>query len=354
MLIIVILGPTASGKTEVSIALARCFGHVDSSLISPPLMGGARGGPVDSSLISPPLMGGAMGGSQVEIISADSRQVYRYLNVGTAKPTLAERKGIPHHLVDFMDPDRELTLAEYQAEALRVLEDIRARGNQPFLVGGSGLYVRSVVQGYRIPPVPPDASYRAALQKIAQNQGGEALHRLLSKVDSDSASRLHPKDDRRIIRALEVHHATGCTLSHFLSQPRKRDFRVLKFGLTMERERLYRRISERVEKMLEAGLLEEAKSLMEKGYGEKLLSMEAHGYREMIRHLKGELPLSEAIRQMVRNTRHYAKRQWTWFKKEPEVRWFSWEEYEEKDSKGGALGKIVEDMLHIIIKEEHP
>lgn len=281
--LLVIVGPTAAGKTALSLALGQRLGG--------------------------------------EVISADSRQIYRYMNIGTAKATPAERALAPHHLIDIVNPDEELTLAHYQALATAAIEDIWRRGRLPMLVGGTGLYIRAVVEGWTVPEVPPDAALRAALEREAALSGYEALHARLAAVDPLAAARIDARNVRRVIRALEVQQHTGAPISS-LQRREPPDYGLLMLGLTLPRPALYARIDARVEAMLAQGLLEEVRWLRAQGYGDDLPSMSGLGYRQMAQHLRGEISLEEAVALIKRHTRRFVRQQYNWFRLADErIRW---------------------------------
>ncbi len=300
-LLVVITGPTAVGKTDVGIDVAL-----------------------------------AVGG---EVVSADSMMVYRGMDIGTAKPTPAERRGVPHHLIDVAEPDEEFTVARYQELAEAAIADIHRRGRVPLLVGGTGLYIRAVVDQYRF-PAPADPRLRRRLQEDARRFGSARLHRHLMAVDPDTAGRLHPNDARRIVRALEVYYQTGKPFSWFRKQPRGGEkYRLVMFGLTLRREKLYRRIEERVDRLIAAGLVEEVRGLLERGYGPELVSMKGLGYKEIADYLLGQTTLEEAVNILKRNTRRFAKRQFTWFRADDQIRWL------DTDECGGRRG-VVREIVH--------
>ena len=282
--LVVIVGPTAVGKTAIALRL-----------------------------------GEELGG---EVVSADSRQLYRGMDVGTAKPSPEERRRVPHHLMDVLDPDEPFSLAQYQALAYQAIDQIMKRGRLSLLVGGSGQYVRAVVEGWVVPAVPPDRELRAALYREAEEVGAEALHARLAAVDPAAAARIMPTNVRRVIRALEVHQATGRPISQ-LQEKRPPGYRLLQIGLTMARAELYRRIDQRVERMIEQGLVDEVRTLIERGYGCDLPAMSSLGYREIGMHLQGQISLEEAVRLIRRNTRRFVRRQYNWFRlSDPDIRWF--------------------------------
>jgi tRNA dimethylallyltransferase len=288
----VIAGPTAVGKTALAIELARRFDG--------------------------------------EIVSADSRQVYRGMDIGTAKPTREEQSFAPHHLIDVVEPDESYTLANYQADAYAAIEDILARGKQPFLVGGTGLYVRAVVEGLSIPRVPPNSELRAQLEC----EDGMALYERLRALDPEAAARIDPRNIRRTIRALEVCLVTGEKFSE-LGRATPPPYRITQIGLTMSRPELYTRIDARIDRMIDQGLVAEVEHLVEQGYTFNLPSMSGLGYREIGDHLRGVVPLDEAVANIKRNTRDFVRRQYAWFRlKDERIRWFE-----------GASGEDAERFL---------
>ncbi|MDI6709107.1 MAG: tRNA (adenosine(37)-N6)-dimethylallyltransferase MiaA [Bacillota bacterium] len=282
----VITGPTATGKTAVSIALAERL---------------ARG---------------------AEIVSADSMMVYRGMDIGTAKPSRVEMRGIPHHLIDVAEPDEPFSVARYRELAEAAVAGILARGRLPLLVGGTGLYIRAVLDEYHF-AAPPDEGLRRELADAVRHHGPEWLHARLAEVDPVRASAIHPRNVRRVIRALEIFRKTGRPPSSFaprFERGRER-YAARVFGLFMDRERLYRRIEERVDAMLAAGLVAEVEGLLARGYRMDLPSMHGLGYKEIAAYLAGEIPYEEAVALLKRNTRRYAKRQFTWFKTDPRIHW---------------------------------
>lgn len=291
-----IVGPTAVGKSEIALEVAAKL--------------------------------------KAEIISVDSTQVYRGLDIGTAKLLPHQRISksgvyIPHHLIDIVDPDEPFSVADYQKIARKAIEDIHTRGRLPLLVGGTGLYFQAVIDPYVFLPGARDSSVRARLKKEAEEQGLSYLYRLLQEVDKEAAQRIHPHDQRRIIRALEFYYLTGQPLSTTWTKGKQESpYRLALAGLNMDRGLLYERINRRVDQMLEAGLVEEVRGLLLKGYSPDLPALQALGYKEIIAYLQGEISLEEAIYILKRNTRRYAKRQLTWFRRDPRIRW--WEVKPEK------------------------
>ena len=282
--IVVICGPTGLGKTAVSIELAI--------------------------------------ESHGEIIGADSMQIYRYMNIGTAKPTLNEQKRVHHHLIDIVDPDEPFDAASFAKMAGDVIIKLHAEGIVPFVVGGTGLYIKALVHGLS-QAGPADKDIRMRLKEAESLHGSGFLYERLSKCDSVAAERIHPNDTFRIIRALEVYEATGMAISQYSKNHRfeKRRFNVLKIGLHMERKAMYDRINRRVDAMIEAGLVDEVNKLLGMGYSEDLKSMQSIGYRHMVDYIKGRITWEEAVRTLKRDSRRYAKRQITWFKADPEILW---------------------------------
>lgn len=282
----VITGPTATGKTAVSIALAERL---------------ARG---------------------AEIVSADSMMVYRGMDIGTAKPARAEMRGVPHHLIDVVDPDEPFSVARYRELAEAAIGEILGRGRLPLLVGGTGFYIRAVLDEYHF-TTPPDEGLRRELAEAARRHGPEWLHARLAEIDPVRAAAIDPRNVRRVIRALEIYRKTGRPPSSFA--PRQAEdrtrYRARIFGLFMERERLYRRIEERVDAMLEAGLVAEVQRLLDRGYSRDLPSMKGLGYKEIAAYLAKEISYDEAVALLKRNTRRFAKRQFTWFKADPRIHW---------------------------------
>lgn len=278
--LIVILGPTASGKTTLGIEAAH-----------------------------------AVNG---EVVSADSRQMYRELNIGSAKPI--DLGGIPHHLIDIVAPDVSYTVADYQRDAMRVITDIHARGKTPIMVGGTGLYIRAVVDQLKIPRVPEDRALRLALEEQIEKQGIDTVYLELLKLDPKARDVVASKNPRRIIRALEVCLTTGEPFTSFLEKGRL-PYPVLQIGIEWPRAELNERIDRRVDEMMREGLLEEVRALGAK-YGWEHSSMSGHGYRQLGMFIRGEMTLAEAMTRTKHETRQYAKRQMTWFKRDTRIQWF--------------------------------
>ena len=281
-----------------------------------------------------------------EIVSADSMLIYRGMDIGTAKPTEAERRGIPHYMIDIIEPDQEYSVALYQVQARTVIDDIHQRKKLPFLVGGTGLYINSVISNYSFSGIKGDSSIRDALIKEAISGGPGLLHRKLSVVDPEAASRLHPGDTRRIIRALEVHYLTGKPISyHHKADEQKSPYNHVILGLTLDREKLYMRIEHRVESMINSGLVDEVRGLLERGYSPELNSMRGLGYKEIISYLKGDLTLDQAVEVLKRNTRRFAKRQHTWFRRYKDIKWFDIEKHGGYEAVAQEITKHVEGVF---------
>jgi len=282
-LVPVIVGPTSSGKTAVALAIADLL--------------------------------------PVEIISADSRQVYRYLDIGTAKPSAAERARVPHHFIDIIDPDEEFSAGRFGDEGRRVIDVVFARGRTPVIVGGSGLYIKSLVDGLFEGP-GADPEFRDALQARLDRGELGALVEELHRVDPEAARRIDPTKPRRVVRALEVHHVTGRPLSDLQTEQKIRiDFEALFFGLKWERQELYDRINRRCDAMLSSGLVDEAAALERRGFSRSLNALNTVGYKEAFAFLHGEIAREEMLSQFSQNSRRYAKRQMTWFRRDARVRW---------------------------------
>jgi tRNA dimethylallyltransferase len=257
-----------------------------------------------------------------EILSADSMQVYRYMDIGTAKPTPEDQKRVRHHLIDLVTPDQPFHAALYRTLGRKTIDQLYKRGKPIWVVGGTGLYIKALTQGL-FPGPKIDPIVRERLKQKAKEKGEAFLYQCLKEVDPQTASHLHPHDLFRTIRALEVFDSTGVPISFFREQHRfgESPYLSLKIGLEMDRKMLYRRIEERVDQMMERGFLQEVKGLMEMGYSSELKPMQSLGYKQLIQFLLKKMGRGEAVQQIKRDTRHYAKRQWTWFKGDPEVCW---------------------------------
>ncbi len=289
--IVVIAGPTASGKSALAVEIARRFGG--------------------------------------EIVNADSMQVYRGMDVGTAKPSAEDRGNLPHHLFDVVNPDQEFNAAIYRSLALPLLEKIAGRNRLAMVVGGTGLYIKTLLGGLLECP-PSDPAYRLALNREWDELGPAELHRRLEKLDPESAGKVHPNDRVRVVRALEIFRLTGKPFSQLIRKHHFQDrpFREFKICLHMDREQLYHRINERSRFMFESGLIRETEGLLKMGYSPDLKPMNSLGYRHVINYLHGIWRLDEAVTQLQVDTRRYAKRQLTWFKADSEMQWFPVEKKE--------------------------
>lgn len=258
-----------------------------------------------------------------EIISADSMQIYKFMNIGTAKPDTEEMQGIRHYLIDEIYPDEEFSVAKYKEKALYYIDKILSNGKIPIIVGGTGLYINSLIYNIDFAETICDWELREALKKEALEKGNEYIYKKLEKIDPKTAKKLHINDTKRIIRAIEVFTYTKKPMSYFneesIKNPPKHNF-VL-FGLTMDREKLYERINLRVDKMIEKGLVEEVKGIINMGYDKNLNSLQGIGYKEIILYIEGNISLEEAVFIIKRNSRRYAKRQVTWFKRLPDIKW---------------------------------
>ena len=249
-------------------------------------------------------------------------QVYRHMDIGTAKISEAEMEGIPHHLIDIHEPEYPYSVAEFQSECRRLIQDIQGRDKLPFIVGGTGLYVESVCYEYQFSEVGADEAFREEQLEFAQQHGADALHARLAQIDPESAQRLHPNDLRRVVRSLEVYHVSGQTHSSLLAaQTKESPYHLCIVGLTMDREMLYKRIEDRIDGMLRQGLVEEVSALMERGVRSDAISMQGLGYKEISAYLRGEMTLDAAVTLLKRDTRHFAKRQLSWFRHMKDIEW---------------------------------
>jgi len=303
--LLVILGPTGVGKTEVAIELAKRI--------------------------------------RAEIISADSRQIYKEMDIGTAKPSLTVRQEVSHHLIDLILPDEVFDVANFKVRAEVIINEVQKKDKLPILAGGSGLYIQAVVDGLFAGP-GADWKLRERLKKKEKREGAGTLHRELERVDPTAASRLHPHDQRRVIRALEVYHLSGKPISSYQTQFPSTLVNTVMIGLERERESLFRLINERVDRMVAEGLIEEVKSLLSKGYSEDLPSLQGLGYQQIIGYLRGEYPEEEAIRLIKRDSRRFAKRQMSWFKRDKRILWIDTEEF-------SSFNDISDKIMEILIEK---
>ena len=289
----ILAGPTAVGKTDISIKLAQKLNG--------------------------------------EIISADSMQIYKHMDIGSAKITEAEKEGIPHHLIDFVSPFDEFSVAEFKEKSKNAIKDIASRGKLPMIVGGTGFYIDSLIFNYDFANTYKDEEYREHLKNLASEHGKEYVHELLKDIDEVSYKKLYPNDLKRVIRALEVFKLTGKTISEFNKEQDIFDipYNVYYFVLNMDRSKLYERINKRVDIMMEKGLIEEVKSLQNMGCTPDMQSMKGIGYKEILYYLDGKLSLDEAVELIKKGSRHYAKRQLTWFRKDNRVHFIDKDQYKD-------------------------
>lgn len=288
--VITIIGPTAVGKTNLSIELAKKL--------------------------------------DTEIISGDSMLVYKGFSIGTAKPTRGEQSGVKHHFIDILESDAEFNVTQFKELAAAQINEINKMGKIPIIAGGTGLYVKSLLEDYQFNETPGDEKYRMQLEELAREKGKEYVHAMLEKVDPVAANRLHINDFRRVIRALEVYHLGGESISQEKGvKDNQLVYNAMVIGLMMERSHLYERINERVDLMVDAGLIDEVKQLLHHGVSPTCQAMKGIGYKEIVEYLQGEVSLDYAIEHIKKSTRHFAKRQLTWFRKMPYIRWYNVEKY---------------------------
>lgn len=306
--LVVLLGPTAVGKSRIAVQVAKRLG--------------------------------------TEVLTADSRQVYRGMEIGTDKPTVDERQGVPHRLIDLADPDQTFNTGWFRKAALLEIERLYAAGQLPFVVGGTGLYIRTLVRGL-CPAPEADPHVRAELMKISVEQGRDQLYAELVRIDPETAARLHPNDEPKVMRALEVFRLSGQPMSAMQHQHAFGDsvFASLLIGLHRPKEVLYRRIEERIDWQLAHGMVEETRSLLDRGYARHLGAMKGLGYRQVSAYLAGEYGYDEMIRRFKRDTRHFAKRQMTWFRKEPGIVWVSIEEEEPLERTADRVMELIDQFL---------
>lgn len=307
--LVVIVGPTAVGKTDTAIIVAQKIGG--------------------------------------EIISADSMQIYRHMDIGTAKPNRGEMKGIKHYMIDIVNPEEEFSVADFQRIAKAYIEDINKRGKLPIVVGGTGLYINSLVYNLDFTETISDPELRENLRELARERGNEYLHEMLKRVDPEAAEKLHPNDIKRIIRALEVYHCSGKPMSQYHRTIKKEEvpYDLAMVGLRMNRKDLYRRIEQRVDKMIEEGLVEEVRELLDRGCTRDMTSMQGLGYKEIIGYLEGEYSLEEAVSILKRDTRRFAKRQFTWFGRDDRIFWIDVEKYSSREEIADLIVKYVKTKI---------
>ncbi|MDQ0199890.1 tRNA (adenosine(37)-N6)-dimethylallyltransferase MiaA [Neobacillus ginsengisoli] len=307
--VLVIIGPTAVGKTKLSIDLAKRYNG--------------------------------------EIISGDSMQIYRKMDIGTAKIKESEMEGIPHHLIDIKEPDESFSVAEFQHLVRTKISEISGKGKLPIIAGGTGLYIQSVIFDYQFSDAPADEAFRSLLEAKVKEIGNDALYQELKEIDPESALQVHPNNVRRVIRALEIYHCSGKTMSEYqkVQQPDLL-YQTALVGLTMDREKLYERINYRVDLMLEEGLVEEVKELYLQGLRD-CQSIQAIGYKEIYEFLDGKVTMNEAVENLKQNSRRYAKRQLTWFRNKMDVEWFDMTDAWNFEKKITEISHYVEGKLQV-------
>lgn len=307
---VILTGPTAVGKTALSIELAKRINGV--------------------------------------IISADSMQVYKHMDIGSAKITKEEMQGVKHYLIDELEPDEEFHVVKFVQLAKKYLEEIYAEGKVPIVTGGTGFYIQALLYDIDFTEQESDTAYREELERLAKEQGNEALHAMLAEVDPASAGAIHTNNVKRVIRALEFYHLTGNRISEHNEKERQKTspYQFAYFVLTDDRAKLYERIDRRVDLMIEQGLVEEVKQLKQLGCHRDMVAMQGLGYKEILAYLEGEYTLEQAIYIIKRETRHFAKRQLTWFKREREVCWWNKSDYANSEE------KLLEDMLQVLREKQ--
>lgn len=309
--LLIIAGPTAVGKTDTSIILANKL--------------------------------------KGEIISADSMQIYRYMDIGTAKPTVDEMKGIPHHLIDVVNPDEEFSVAEFQKLAKDKINELTLNKNLPIVAGGTGLYINSLIYNMDFTESVSNWKLREELQKQADKMGNDYVHNKLKEIDPDAANRIHPNNLKKVIRAIEVYYETGDKIGDFSKDITLNDeYDYFLVGLTRDRDELYERINDRVDIMINQGLIEEVKKLLSLGYSKDLVAFKGLGYKEIIRYLEGEYSLDEAIDILKRDTRRYAKRQLTWFRRYSNINWYNLSNYSSSENLANDIIKDFEGHFNLL------
>ncbi|MFA9397164.1 MAG: tRNA (adenosine(37)-N6)-dimethylallyltransferase MiaA [Clostridiaceae bacterium] len=304
--LVILSGPTAVGKTNISIDVAKAI--------------------------------------KGEIISCDSMQIYKHMDIGSAKINKEEMKGIPHYLIDFIEPEEEFSVSSFKNLAKDKIEDINGRGHIPILVGGTGLYIDSIINNYDFTSVYKDEEYREYLYKEANIKGNGEVHKLLKDVDRESYENIHPNNIKRVIRALEVYKLSGKPISQFAKENKSNcEYDLLYFVLTMDREKLYNRINDRVINMIDNGLIDEVSKLKTRGLSESDQSMQGIGYKEILKYLDGKISKDDAIESIQKGSRNYAKRQLTWFRRDKSIIWINKDEYKnDEEVSKFILNKIEE------------
>lgn len=307
-ILLALVGPTGVGKTQVSLDVASAL--------------------------------------NAEILSMDSMQIYRGMDIGTAKSSFEERRGIAHHMIDVADPSERFTVADYRDQAIPIIDDILSRGKQPMLVGGTGLYLDAIRYDMNLGRKGADEAIRLRLRKIAEEPDGQLrLHEMLRAVDPQTAEKLHPNDVRRVMRALEIYETSGKTKSEQADSARAEGkYHVLVYGLSQPREIMYARINARVDEMMEAGLVNEVKALLTQGVKPNCEggAMQAIGYKEIVSALQGDISMERAVELIKQNSRRYAKRQWTWFRHDAQTKWFDYTDFSTRESLEDTLLQCIQ------------
>lgn len=306
----ILIGPTAIGKTKVSVELAKILNG--------------------------------------EILSADSMQIYKYMDIGTAKIKKEEMEDIPHYLIDIVSPDEEFTVSNYKENAKKIISKINSKGKLPMVVGGTGLYVNSLIYDLNFTKVPSDIRIREELDSLANKYGNEFLHSKLEKIDKVSAEKIYANDRKRVIRAIEIYKMTGKPMSIHNENFRKpnNEYNLTMIGLNMDRKKLYDRINTRVDLMFQEGLIDEVKSLLSMGYTKELVSMKGIGYKEVIMYLDGSITLDESMEMIKKGSRNYAKRQLTWFRRNEMINWINIDDFSDFNS-------LIENIIYSLKNKKH-
>lgn len=307
----ILIGPTAIGKTALSVELAKRING--------------------------------------EIISADSMQIYKYMNIGSAKITKEEMENIPHHLIDIIFPNEDFTVADFKNNAVKLIKDINSRGKLPIVAGGTGLYINSLVYNLNFTQVAPNEEIRVKLESLGDKHGNEYLHQELEKIDIESAEKISVNDRKRIIRAIEIFEITGKPMSEHNKNFRVpvEDYNLVMIGLNMDRKELYNRINLRVDIMIEEGLVEEVNNLLKMGYNKELVSMQGIGYKEIIMYLEGNISLEKSIELIKQGSRNYAKRQLTWFRRDNRIKWVNVDKFSNLDDLSQYIIDYSKDKIII-------